>query len=783
MQQNIQQNIIPQQQNVQRSITPQKMQQQVEAHTQIQGQGQGQGQPKMHTHKKAKTKMRESVSTQHQVQEKSQGQLKMQKYISQKMKVQAQSRINAQQQVQVKENQLQPQRMSMQAQTQVGQQQQQQSQGEMQQHTGLVKSIQCQGLSNMNGGGHGTCNNDIAKSEWVVDHNSESKKRKHIPPTGAETSEGASASTSISTQIPIGEGSISSALMEPISIALPAPTVLPITGSVQATGPVASKIKQKMQKTNQNVNVKNKGNGNKSGTKRKSQKLSTTTTTAGGSSGKKNPQDLNGHRDKFYGFLVKVNKKVDDYWPRLEKAFLRAGMHLNNEDETIAEVMKGICQFRSNLFQLRMTKDIVKSKIVKKNFSLKHLLQRVAYFTLLDIGLLKGGFERCHKDFLSIHTRRQEMFQVESEELGKFLKKIVDLESIVVKIKSQVKNTITKNAVGASPQKDPSQKAGISSTSVQVPSNLTKGIEISVGLAKGGGRGMPSGGVEITGNTSNGKKRKAIGVANGSSSGKKKSVSERAHDAEPTSTTHGQLGGDGNKKKMHLHGPNVTIIDDHPERLTNPLLELPQGSLVGDPTLPVSEFLKLGEIYLPEPDTFPLSYYRKILGVDPPASTDNDSKKSETDSKGDEWITIPPLGKYGKGLLRNDTLANVDENGSQRNRDDDYVDPTWIAILNEYRGFRDDELKQATEMNEPCIISKDCLRLAQKLQIVGRDVKFRNAVLNDVGMFDDEQVSLSNYAIREPNILHNSNIGTHFINITVERLGGGIQVVLGYLQY
>ena len=181
----------------------------------------------------------------------------------------------------------------------------------------------------------------------------------------------------------------------------------------------------------------------------------------------------------------------------------------------------------------------------------------------------------------------------------------------------------------------------------------------------------------------------------------------------------------------------MNIQDNHPDRLTNPLLEIPQGSMSGDPTLSVSEFLKMMEIYLPEPDTFPLSYYAKVLGLDVAVTKDGKisvERNGEQKSQNDDWHHIPKLGTYGreKSRLKNESLASIDEDGSRGNRDLDYIDPTWSAILNEYNGTRDDNMKHATDMNKPHHLSEACISLAKKLNITNMDTCFRIASTNDL---------------------------------------------------
>lgn len=200
--------------------------------------------------------------------------------------------------------------------------------------------------------------------------------------------------------------------------------------------------------------------------------------------------------------------------------------------------------------------------------------------------------------------------------------------------------------------------------------------------------------------------------------------------------------------KRPIHGPNADIIDENPERLVNPLLELPIPSSATERIVPVSEFLKLMEIFFPEPDTFPLSFYSKILGFD--------SEEETKQTIEDEWMKIPELGVFGSNrvFLENSTLDSVDVDGSRRDCDYDYADPTWMSILNEYRGYKDDYLKQASEMNKPSFISEECISMAYEMGGLSKDISFRVAQMEDVlPLCNFAEVRTSAYKVMEDFIL------------------------------
>eukprot|EP00557_Chaetoceros_sp_GSL56_P014429 CAMPEP_0176484286 /NCGR_PEP_ID=MMETSP0200_2-20121128/4372_1 /TAXON_ID=947934 /ORGANISM="Chaetoceros sp., Strain GSL56" /LENGTH=1594 /DNA_ID=CAMNT_0017880747 /DNA_START=2820 /DNA_END=7604 /DNA_ORIENTATION=- len=215
------------------------------------------------------------------------------------------------------------------------------------------------------------------------------------------------------------------------------------------------------------------------------------------------------------------------------------------------------------------------------------------------------------------------------------------------------------------------------------------------------------------------------------------------------------------------HGPDATIIDRKSDRLVNPLLELPQGSMSSDSMLPVSEYLKLMEIYFPEPDTYPLSFYARLLGIDHTADNDKQISGETEKTIADEWMAIPSLGNFARVFDRlcNSTLESVDADVSKVIKCFDFVDPTWIAILQMYRGYNDAYFKQATELNVSCNLSVECVELARHLNIIDPKVSFKVATVDDfprLSNFVKNELQLD-FSILESNI----KAGNHFIVLAV----------------
>jgi len=469
-----------------------------------------------------------------------------------------------------------------------------------------------------------------------------------------------------------------------------------------STASTANTLSQPSKKARTKGKATSKGGGKSAGNKKSIQKNSNPISS---------PQTFEPERKIFYNFLVSLSREVDQDWPRFKEFVRNARVHGSNNNAQIASIMLENCKTALQLLKRRKEERLEEKKL-NHNTNIGGLLNESSKFIHMDIIFLKQGCERGIRDLQQVCLISQdEIFQMEMNNLRKILHRSTEFEKVIANARSQIQKLLTESLV-----------TRVVTSHVSVPKNGTNGVKKSGGPGKTKKRGATS-----TNKVSNGKRRKsgASGANGASGNGKKNSASPKG--SKKISLAYGGMGDEGSSKKSN--GPNVTIVDSHPDRLTNSLLEIPQGSMTGEPTLPVSEFLKLMEIYLPEPDTFPLSYYGKLLGIELSVITNNIEKPND-----DEWTRIPELGNYGRELTRlnNETLESIDADGSRSNRANDNVDPTWQAILNEYRGYRDDDLKQASEMNKPCLISENCLSLARKLNIVGHDVRFRTATMNDV---------------------------------------------------
>jgi hypothetical protein len=427
---------------------------------------------------------------------------------------------------------------------------------------------------------------------------------------------------------------------------------------------------------------------------------------------------------QFKIFLIQISKHVDSQWPLLERQVqnvqINASKHTSQQQ--CYNTLMVYHQFATNLINTRKVKIVEKKEKIEliKTTEEMHKIYKIVF---AEIYLLKQACERGVKTYDDVlHTisgeetlqhelkqmqqlyRNSSGFEKKMHETRNLLQTLMKNHKAVSQLNAEIKKDVKPSAHHA---RVTTGKHGVGK--VNIGKRRTSG---STSKKKNGLNSKPNGGkTDNKGHTlvAQGDRREANKQSGGS----------------------GINDGDGQEAKKHAggSGPKAVILDDFPDRLVNPLLELPQPSLVGERILPVSEYLKLMEIYFPEPDSFPLSYYSKLLGIDIP-----DSKTLKDGANCDEWMQIPPLGKYASVPTRlcNDTLASIDLNGSRSDRDFDHVDPTWTSILNEYRGYKDEYLKQATEMNKPCHLSEECITFATDAGILGKGTTFKVVTTEDV---------------------------------------------------
>jgi len=150
--------------------------------------------------------------------------------------------------------------------------------------------------------------------------------------------------------------------------------------------------------------------------------------------------------------------------------------------------------------------------------------------------------------------------------------------------------------------------------------------------------------------------------------------------------------------------PKIHIIDDDPDRLTNPLVDVPKA----DSDHPnAAELYVWSDIVFHHLDTYPLSYYARVLGfeVHPPVGDARVALNPATIpiQKDEGYKTIPPLGAF----------ADV---WKQQEGDEilDYQDPVYQSICQQ--GLRPDLFKRAA-LNPLSrrFLSKECLGMANEM--------------------------------------------------------------------
>jgi len=165
-------------------------------------------------------------------------------------------------------------------------------------------------------------------------------------------------------------------------------------------------------------------------------------------------------------------------------------------------------------------------------------------------------------------------------------------------------------------------------------------------------------------------------------------------------------------------GPSVYITsDEFPERIVNPLLELPREESVHG-----SELLSLTDIVFAPPDTYPLSYLGRLLGFHIPSSegrvfpTEMKVKElSFLDRTKDPFFHIPQLGRKFRPTIDTNTKTTTTTTTTTTTKtgrrchgrgdyDDqcmlDYIDPVYDHFLT--RGFD----KSASRSGSPSLLSR-----------------------------------------------------------------------------
>ena len=171
------------------------------------------------------------------------------------------------------------------------------------------------------------------------------------------------------------------------------------------------------------------------------------------------------------------------------------------------------------------------------------------------------------------------------------------------------------------------------------------------------------------------------------------------------------------------HNEHVIITDESPHRIVNPLLRLPQFP-DGPPPHPVEEVPQAGElwnlanVHYCEADTYPVSYLARVLGFDVPedgAGQEFGAKfdpmtvgRCRDDANDLEMVRPKSSGSFGSRIWRNEYAGAEDDNGMSDDLNLSFCDPLWANILSSYRGYNEEDFKDAgkgftDELSSQCL--------------------------------------------------------------------------------
>ena len=165
--------------------------------------------------------------------------------------------------------------------------------------------------------------------------------------------------------------------------------------------------------------------------------------------------------------------------------------------------------------------------------------------------------------------------------------------------------------------------------------------------------------------------------------------------------------------------------DDDPNRVCNPLLSLPQFPAgIAPPIEDVpqgGELWNMSDLHFHDPDTYPVGYLARVLGFDVPEEEEEDGRREDppgrkfdpasagrSEDRGErDAMAIPKRGSFcdrvWKGGLGGARANVVDSAAASPNYDDGmhddlkltYSDPLYVNILSSYRGYNDNDFKDA----------------------------------------------------------------------------------------
>ena len=224
--------------------------------------------------------------------------------------------------------------------------------------------------------------------------------------------------------------------------------------------------------------------------------------------------------------------------------------------------------------------------------------------------------------------------------------------------------------------------------------------------------------------------------------------------------------------------------DDNPNRVCNPLLRLPQFPDGPRHTLPITdipqgaELWNISDLHYYSGDTYPISYLGRLLGFDisndAAAATTNNNKEEEEfgrkfdvnligrNMKGDTIAEVPDRGTFGDRVWRNggtqqhkNTMSSGSGSGGASSvqttttggygMTDDlnltYSDPLWANILSSYKGYNEDDFKDAGK-GFVGDISQLCIEYARERGMILQGKK-KNILQSEADLKEEEKGAYS----------------------------------------
>ena len=192
------------------------------------------------------------------------------------------------------------------------------------------------------------------------------------------------------------------------------------------------------------------------------------------------------------------------------------------------------------------------------------------------------------------------------------------------------------------------------------------------------------------------------------------------------------------------------VSDSNPHRIHNPLLELPlipsemamknTNNGISLEEIPTGgELWNVTNLVFAESDTYPIGYLGRILGFDLPSDGRDEKfgqefhvEKLVVPRNDDENILdIPTRGEFVNTIWKQPTTSTLGEDGILS-----YMDPLYIDILRTYRGYNEDDFKDAGK-GYLVHLSPLVLEFAKERGLMnsssgdGDNVKFRMATMED----------------------------------------------------